>query len=309
MWGAQINDRQCKSLICEESENDTFRIPWSKKPIMDFLRPYQKFPHGDVSSLRGLIFVCFELLYGTRTSPSCVAGLRRVVEMTLRIHPIALGFDQCYVVQSEGIIAIDAGAPGKGRKFEKGLEKAGIKPEDVKLILITHGHWDHIGSAREMRELTGSAIAMHDCDTPWLEEALKPLSPGITPWGRLFTSVIKRVMPLINIPATEVDLRLGDEDFPLYEYGIPGSVIHTPGHTYGSMSVLLDSGEVFVGDLAMNKFPLRLAPGLPIFAVDESKVSDSWRLLLARGARTVYPAHGKPFSAEIMRKALSKTKT
>ena len=150
---------------------------------------------------------------------------------------------------------------------------------------------------------------MHDCDAHWLEESLKPLSPGITPWGRLFTSVMKRFMPLIHIPGTDVDLRLGDEDFPLYEFGIPGSVIHTPGHTYGSMSVMLDSGEVFVGDLAMNKFPLRLTPGLPIFAIDESKVMDSWRLLLDRGARTVYPAHGKPFSVEIMRKALSKTET
>jgi len=40
-WGAQINDWQLKSLICEESENDTFRFPWSKKPRMDFLLPYQ----------------------------------------------------------------------------------------------------------------------------------------------------------------------------------------------------------------------------------------------------------------------------
>jgi hydroxyacylglutathione hydrolase len=224
--------------------------------------------------------------------------------MTQKIHTIALGFDQCYLVQSDGIIAIDAGAPGKGHKFEQGLKRAGIKPEDVKLILITHGHWDHIGSAGEMRELTGAAIAMHECDAHWLEESLKPLSPGITPWGRLFTSVTRRFMPLIHIPGTDVDLRLGDENFPLYEYGIPGTVIHTPGHTHGSMSVLLDSGEVFVGDLAMNRFPLRLTPGLPIFAVDEEQVKESWKRLLRLGAQIVYPAHGKPFSADIIRKSL-----
>jgi glyoxylase-like metal-dependent hydrolase (beta-lactamase superfamily II) len=226
--------------------------------------------------------------------------------MTLRIHTIALGFDQCYVVQSEGIIAIDAGEPGKGSVFRKALSKAGIRPNEVKLLLITHGHWDHIGSAREIRDLTGAPIAMHECETHWLEESLKPLSPGLSSWGRVITRINKMIMPFVNIPAAEVDIRLGNEDFSLHEYGIPGHVIHTPGHTHGSLSVLLDSGEVFVGDLAMNRFPLCLKPGLPIFAVDEEKVKESWERLLRRGARTVYPAHGKPFPAEIMRKTLDK---
>jgi glyoxylase-like metal-dependent hydrolase (beta-lactamase superfamily II) len=210
--------------------------------------------------------------------------------MTLKINTVPLGFDQCYVVQSEGIIAIDAGEPGKGGVFQKALRSASIRPEDVKLLLITHGHWDHIGSAREIRDLTGAPIAMHECEAHWLG---------------LITRVNKIFIPLVMIPAVDVDIRLGNEDFSLHEYGIPGHVIHTPGHSYGSVSVLLESGEVFVGDLAMNRFPLRLTPGLPIFAVDEAKVRDSWRLLLDRGARTVYPAHGKPFSAEVIRKALS----
>ena len=75
------------------------------------------------------------------------------------------------------------------------------------------------------------------------------------------------------------------------------------------MSILFDSGEVFVGDLAMNRLPLRLTPGLPIFAVDVEKVKESWRRLLDRGARYVYPAHGKPFPAEVMRKTLAKIKS
>ena len=71
------------------------------------------------------------------------------------------------------------------------------------------------------------------------------------------------------------------------------------------MSVLLDTGEAFVGDLAMNKFPLRFSPGLPIFAEDQAAVVESWRSLLDQGATTVYPAHGKPFPAEVIRKAIA----
>ena len=112
-------------------------------------------------------------------------------------------------------------------------------------------------------------------------------------------------MPLIHIPSSNVDIVLGEEGLDLKEYGIPGRVIYTPGHSSGSVSILLETGEVFAGDLAMNTFPLRLSPGLPIFAEDFLKVKESWKLLLDQGAKTIYPAHGKPFSADIIRKALS----
>lgn len=107
-------------------------------------------------------------------------------------------------------------------------------------------------------------------------------------------------MPLVHIPATNVDLILGDEEFSLGEFGIAGKVIPTPGHSPGSVSILLETGDAFVGDLAMNAFPLRLSPGLPIFAEDLQKVKNSWKLLLDYGAKMIYPAHGSPFTAEKM---------
>lgn len=112
-------------------------------------------------------------------------------------------------------------------------------------------------------------------------------------------------MPRMHIPVCEVDLVLGDEGLYLQEYGIPGKIIHTPGHTAGSVSVVLETGEAFVGDLAMNKFPLGLGPGLPIFAEDIQAVKESWKLLLEQGVEKVFPAHGKPFSVSPAFQALS----
>jgi glyoxylase-like metal-dependent hydrolase (beta-lactamase superfamily II) len=66
----------------------------------------------------------------------------------------------------------------------------------------------------------------------------------------------------------------------------------------------LDSGEAFVGDLAMNGLPLRLGAGLPRFAEDLGVVKKSWRLLLDRGAKWIYPGHGKLFKAEVLEKLL-----
>jgi glyoxylase-like metal-dependent hydrolase (beta-lactamase superfamily II) len=98
---------------------------------------------------------------------------------------------------------------------------------------------------------------------------------------------------------------IGNEGISLDEYGIPGKVIHTPGHSSGSVSILLKTGEAFVGDMAMNKFPLRFSPGLPIFAEDSVKLNESWKSLLDQGAKMIYPSHGEPFSADIIRKAIS----
>jgi glyoxylase-like metal-dependent hydrolase (beta-lactamase superfamily II) len=100
-------------------------------------------------------------------------------------------------------------------------------------------------------------------------------------------------------PATNVDIVLGDGDFRLTEYGIPGKIVFTHGHSIGSVSVLLETGDAFVGDLTMNGFPLRLNPGLPILAENMQKVRASWKVLLDQGAKTIYPAHGKPFSVKL----------
>jgi len=224
--------------------------------------------------------------------------------MGLNIYPIPLGFDHCYIIQDEGAVMVDGGSPKMEKEFAKAIEALPIDPRDIKLMIMTHGHWDHIGSAKEIKDLTGARIAMHGNEREWLEKSLKPMPPGVTVWGHIFGGIIKMFLPFVKIPATEVDLVLGDEEMSLSDYGIPGKVIHTPGHSSGSVSVLLETGEAFVGDLAMNKFPLRLTPGLPIFAEDLATLKQSWQALLDQGVKTVYPAHGEPFSVDIIQKAL-----
>jgi glyoxylase-like metal-dependent hydrolase (beta-lactamase superfamily II) len=227
--------------------------------------------------------------------------------MSIKIHPIPMGPVNGYVVQGERVIMVDGGNPGQADDFLAGLERASIQPEEIQLIVVTHGHYDHIGSVKEIKAVTGAKVAMHQREKDCLEKSVDPPPPPpVTPWGRILGKLISMAASAssIEVPATDVNIVLGDEDLSLAEYGIPGRVIYTPGHTSGSVSVLLETGDAFVGDLAMSGFPLRLSPGLPIFAEDLGQVKASWKTLLDAGAETVYPGHGKPFSADAMRRAL-----
>lgn len=98
------------------------------------------------------------------------------------IYPIRLGFARGYVVQGEQSIMVDSGSPNQGQGFRRALEKLPVRPEDIGLVLITHGHWDHIGSARDIKEITGARLAAHQRDKDRLEESLKSLPPGVTAW-------------------------------------------------------------------------------------------------------------------------------
>ncbi len=126
--------------------------------------------------------------------------------MSVDIITISLGFDQCYVLKGEGIVVVDSGEPQKGTVFERTLEKKGISFQDVKLVTLTHGHLDHVGSASEIKSLTGAVLAMHKAEVHWLENSLKPLSPGITAWGRVFNMLHSLFMPLIKVPPAQVRL-------------------------------------------------------------------------------------------------------
>ena len=220
------------------------------------------------------------------------------------IYILTLFACNCYLIKEEGTILVDVGALNQGKKLLKSLAEISVDPRDISLILLTHGHYEHIGLSNEIKNLTDGKIAINKREKEWVEQALKPFPPGVNAWGKILEMIGSTMLAFIRFPGTPVDLVLEDEVFSLESYGIQGRVFHTPGHSSGSMSLLLDTGDAFIGDLSMNSLPWRIGPGMPIFADDVNTVRDSWRLLLSSGAQRIYPAHGKPFPADVLRKSL-----
>ena len=222
-----------------------------------------------------------------------------------QFHRIPVGIDNCYLLCGERTILIDAGAPGHVKDFMRDMDRLGISPREIDLILPTHGHADHIGCLRQIQHLTGARIAMHEADCHWAESGSPGLPPGVTLWGRLLHG-LGRVLyrPYIHPCEVHYVITTARSSLMGLGYGIPGQVIHTPGHSAGSVCILLDSGEVFAGDMAMNAWFLRSTPGLPVLAEDMSLVIQSWKRLIRMGARHVYPAHGTDFPIAVIRREI-----
>jgi hydroxyacylglutathione hydrolase len=225
--------------------------------------------------------------------------------MSTDIFSLKLGINSTYLIRGvKGIVMIDAGTPNKIRAFKRKLSKLYINPRDIKLLVLTHSHFDHAGSAKDIKELTGAKIVIHESEKDYLEESGFVMPEGVNTWGRITKQILFPFFKMVAFARPKADIVIGDTGMSLTEFGIDGKIIHTPGHTHGSLSVLLDTGEAFVGCLAHSGFPFRGGSGLPIYAQEIEKVKESLKMLIGKGARIIFPGHGNPFPVEIIRKKI-----
>jgi glyoxylase-like metal-dependent hydrolase (beta-lactamase superfamily II) len=218
--------------------------------------------------------------------------------MSQSVDVIEGGVTNSYLIRDRGAVLVDPGGHAQKRKMIVKLAHLLGDGGSLRLIVITHAHFDHAGAAAAVREATGAPVAIHRDDSAWLREGEVLLPKGTTAWGRLFrTTFMPLMLPFVKMPALEPDIVVDGEELDLLPFGISGRLLHTPGHSPGSASVLLDSGEAFVGDLAMNGPPFCLRPRFGIFAHEPERVLASYENLLRLGARRIFPAHGRPFPA------------
>jgi hydroxyacylglutathione hydrolase len=218
--------------------------------------------------------------------------------MSPSIDVIKGGVTNSYLIRDRGAILVDPGERAQRRNLIVKLVHLLDDLRSLKLVVLTHAHFDHAGAAVAVREATGAAVAVHRNDAAWLREGTVLVPKGTTAWGRVSRATLMPLMlPFVKMPPLEPEIVIEGDELDLAPYGVSGKVIHTPGHSPGSVSVLLESGEAFVGDLAMNGPPFCLKPRFGIFAQEPWRVPASYEKLMKLGATRIFPAHGRPFPA------------
>ena len=218
----------------------------------------------------------------------------------IEIHKIRLGTCNTYLIEfGESCILVDGGNRNQFSKFIDHLEKLKIASTRIKLIIVTHVHFDHVGSLADIKRLCRCPVLVHKTERPLLESGKVVVPPGTTPIGRLLSTVgiFFQRSERIGFEPVRADVPV-DDLLDLKNYGFPALLMHTPGHTSGSISLLLENGEAVVGDLVMNYLPLGRGPVFPLFAEDVSLVLKSWKKLIEAGMERLYPGHGKSLAVE-----------
>ena len=203
------------------------------------------------------------------------------------IERIRISYANCYLLSGEGgAILIDSCNYKDGPKILKR-----IRDKNVKLILLTHGHFDHVASAKYLSKRLNVPIAMSEKDLPIIGKGEASILHGTTALGKVFSFFSKPVLKRAAYSVFEPDVLL-TEGQDLSEYGVKAHIIELPGHTKGSVGVLTDDGSIIVGDAMFNI----LRPTVARIFEDEGTMRRSVAKIKDSGAKTIYFGHGKPIS-------------
>jgi len=198
-----------------------------------------------------------------------------------------MGMSYAYLIETDtGLILVDTGLVGREAVVIDKMAQLGR--DDLRLIYLTHAHLDHSGSAAALQQLTGAPIIIHAEDAPALRAGTTNLGQ---PNG--FGVLIKPILPLVEMvigpPPCHPDVTVYD-GYSLKAYDVAAVVLHTPGHTAGSTTLLVDGTHAFVGDLITTENPIpRLQRN---YATDWPALRPSLNRLIATAPAWVYPGHG-----------------
>ncbi len=223
------------------------------------------------------------------------------------VHRLECARTNLYLVQTgDRVLVVDAGLPAMWTALRTALDRVGAAPQQIDGVLLTHGHFDHVGLARQIHDSWKVPVWVHPADR---RLAAHPYRYRPQRNRLLYTLGHTEFWPsLVRLLAAGAGWVEGIQDtHPIDDFTVPGAVarhgirvLETPGHTNGHIAVHLPARDALLtGDALVTFDPYRSSAGPQIIA--EAATADpftnlvSLRALARTGARIVLPGHGDPW--------------
>ncbi|MBT2528273.1 MBL fold metallo-hydrolase [Streptomyces sp. ISL-99] len=206
-----------------------------------------------------------------------------------RLHMFRFPIGQAYLWRDgEELTLIDAGDKDAAADIEEAIRSLGLRPENIRRIVLTHCHRDHVGAAGELAGRYGAEVVAHRLDAPVIRGDQPVPEPVLLDWERPLYAHGLTVPPA---PPTRVDREAEDGD--LLGFGDGARVVHAPGHTDGSIAVHLPRhGVLFTGDCVAGVGQVMLG----VFNTDRERALETFRRLAALAPAIACFGHGDPLT-------------
>jgi len=211
----------------------------------------------------------------------------------------------CYLLsKANDFILIDAGRGNRWMTLSGRLDRYGVKKETLKAVVLTHCHFDHAENAARIREKYQTRLLAHRLEAEGLAKGENPPIHGTLALTKLLTALLMTpwMVRLLKYPPAHCDLAVEDV-LDLHYLGFCAKIVHTPGHSPGSMSVLVDDEIAVVGDTLFGVWPGSV---FPPFAADPGVMIKSWARLLDTGCRIFLPGHGSERPRDLLEQQYEK---
>ena len=212
------------------------------------------------------------------------------MQITKNVHAIKIPFQvktdlgilerfvYSYLITGKQICLIDSGVVSSEDVIFDYMEKIGLNPKDISLMILTHSHPDHIGSAKSIKEKSGCKVLAHHKEKSWIEDVNLQEKERPVP---NFHSLVEG--------SVEVDEILEDGDVLNLGENISLKIIHTPGHSEGSISLLIpEEGVLFTGDV------IPIKGDLPIYDDAVESIHSIEKLKEIKGIKVLLASWDEP---------------
>jgi glyoxylase-like metal-dependent hydrolase (beta-lactamase superfamily II) len=231
-----------------------------------------------------------------------------VTEVARGVHRYGTNYINCYLIEDRGrLTLLDSGLPGYVRHLRGALASLNRSVTDIDTVLLTHCHVDHMGAAKQLQLESGGRVYIHAADAPVARGERKQPLPKLG--AKLARSFLLRYVFLHLLPygaarfPTIADTMTFEDGETLDAPGSP-RVVHTPGHTSGSSSIVLDErSTLFSGDalVTLDTLSGRRGPHVfaPPFTDDHAQAIASLDVLEKVEADITLPGHGEPWKGTV----------
>lgn len=207
------------------------------------------------------------------------------------------------LMNGKKVILVDTSVEFMWKTLTRRLSRLNVDHLDY--LILTHSHMDHAGNAGRVKEKYGPLVIIHRSESSHLSSGEFLVPSGTNGFSRMIVSAGTKMIPgLLRNEPCQTDI-LADSRFDLSEFGLNATLLHTPGHSPGSMSVIVDDEIALVGDAMIGNFTGTI---FPPFASDEKQVVKSWGRLLGTGCSLFLPSHGSANTRALLQKNFDRRK-